>query len=132
MLFILSTDRRLVGQRLWANTSEWKVSVVESKRKVTEKEGHSLEAWGRPFLLPEDDQDGITASQPNSLTNTEFHILPYTLLENRTFFSPRKLNSNYQTAASEVTQKLHILFNKNCRTNIHIQSSILKYTQLNK
>lgn len=51
-----------MGQCLWANTSEWKVSVVERKRKVTEKEGHSLEAWGRPFLLPEDDQDGITAS----------------------------------------------------------------------
>lgn len=51
-----------MGQCLWANASEWKVSVVESKRKVTEKEGHSLEAWGKPFLLPENDQDGITAS----------------------------------------------------------------------
>lgn len=62
MLFILSAGRRMVGQQLWAHTSEWKVSVVERKRKVTEKEGHSLEAWRRPFLLPEDDQDGTTAS----------------------------------------------------------------------
>lgn len=62
-----------MGQCLWGNTSEWKVSVAAGQRKVTEKEGHSLEACCRPFLLPEDDQDDITAS-PTDLATPSLRI----------------------------------------------------------
>lgn len=76
MLFTWSTDRWLVGQWLWGNQSEWKVSVAESKRKGTEEEGHPLEACCRAFLLPEDDQDDITAS-PTDLPTLSLQIYTF-------------------------------------------------------
>lgn len=94
-----------MGQWLWGNTSEWKVSVVESKRKVTEKEGHSLEACCRPFLLPEEDHDDITASLTDLSTMS---LKTYSLLKKRVLDPPKKC-SNAQT--SEVTRELFIPFN---------------------
>lgn len=54
--------------------------------------------------------------QPSTPTNNESHSLSDTFQENRTgfFFYPHQISLNDQTAASEATQKLHKLLNKNC------------------
>lgn len=62
--------------------------MVQSKRKVTEKEGHSLEACCRPFLLPEDDQDDITASLTDLST---LSLKTYNLLKKSSGSPPKNV-----------------------------------------
>lgn len=99
--------RWLVVQCLRREQPQWKVFVVEGKRTLYEKEGHSLEAWHRALIFPQDDQDDSTTS--SDCWKLQLKPTSHTFSYNTTTFSQTLIISNAQPESSievesEVTQ----------------------------